>query len=153
MKKKLISACLALFLLPAALSLPAARAQEIAAPPVPQVMPPPPAAPVQPLGEVVTQTPQCFIVQNAAPYTLYGTVGTDYFTDENGKKARHLQNFRLESRQRVQVCSTGPFFPEQKLELSVRTLIPILTRMVTPSGVITIDDPFKKDGSGVRESE
>lgn len=77
--------------------------------------------------------PICFGVINEAPYTVLGSVSTDYYTTSEGRKARHVSNFRLSAEQAeekdyptaVEFCSYGPFYPGRKLEIVLRTLIPI----------------------------
>lgn len=80
----------------------------------------------------VTTTPICTQIINEADYTVRGTISTASATYEgssetvlNGTEARHTANFRIESGGRWDICSTGPFYEGQMLELTIRTLIPI----------------------------
>lgn len=94
------------------------------------------SAAAQPAGEVVAE-PICFVVRNEAPYTVYGSFVTELYTAPDGNQARHRSNFRLEAAgekdengypaDRGEFCSYGPFFEGRKLELTLRTLVPIFT--------------------------
>lgn len=77
-------------------------------------------------GEVVT-TPLCFRVINEAPYMLMGSLYTNFYTDKDRQKARHTSNFRLEPGQSQPYCSYGPFYEGQKLNLVLRSLVPIFS--------------------------
>ena len=73
----------------------------------------------------VTQKPVCFQIQNRSPYKTYGTIVTDTYTEKSGAKARHRANFSLESGHFGEFCSTGPFYPGQKLDIQLRSLFPL----------------------------
>lgn len=77
-------------------------------------------------GEVVTE-PICFNVINKAPYTVYGTFVTNTYTADDGTQARHRSNFRLETNYKSEFCTYGPFYEGRKLELVLRTLIPVFS--------------------------
>jgi hypothetical protein len=83
----------------------------------------------------VVSDPVCFTVKNEAPYKVYGNFITDYYTAPDGSRARHRSNFRLDEpgskdaegnpADAAEFCSYGPFLPGRKLELVLRTLVPI----------------------------
>ncbi len=86
----------------------------------------------------IVQEPICFKVRNEAPYKVYGNFVTNYYTAEDGTVARHRSNFRLdepgsidettkEPTDTAEFCSYGPFLPGKKLELVLRTLVPIFS--------------------------
>ena len=107
----------------------------------------------------VTPSPICFTVRNEAPYTVYGEVSTDYYTTENGTKARHTGTFRLAKAgskheekgyfiDRSEFCSSGPFYPGRQLELTLRTLIPTFScKTNIELEEIVIKGKRHKDGS------
>lgn len=96
-------------------------------------------------GSAYAQTPDivsdpiCFQIRNTQDFTMYGTIGTDYYTTPSGTQARHRSNYRLEAAgsvdeegypaDRAEFCSYGPFFPDRKLELVIRTLFPVFSCM------------------------
>lgn len=105
---------IAFFLLTAVFALPAAAQNE---------------------GKDIVKEPLCFVLKNEAPYKVYGNFITDYFSSESGEQMRHRSNFRLEEAgakdaggqpaDKAEFCSYGPFLPDRKLELILRTLVPI----------------------------
>jgi hypothetical protein len=118
-------------------ALPAAAQEKL--PAIPEI--------AHPMGRVFTQ-PQCFPVENRAPYTVFGTISTDFYVDEQGIQTRHTQNFRLAANEKVQVCATGPFYPGEQLEFTLRTMIPVLTCKVTPAaGPLVITGRLRGDGT------
>lgn len=89
-------------------------------------------------AQEITQEPICFMVKNTAPYKVYGSFVTDYYTRPDGVRARHTSNFRLDAAgeidpkegyptDRAEFCSYGPFYEGRKLELVIRTLVPIFS--------------------------
>lgn len=116
-----------------------------------------PTAPALPAN--VVAEPICFMLVNQAPYRVYGTFGTDYYTNpETGQKARHRSNFRLEEAgtkdpekgyplDQAEFCSYGPFYPDQKLDLVIRTLVPIFScKTKIDQGPIIITGVRKPEG-------
>lgn len=109
-------------------------------------------------SDVVTE-PLCFTVVNKAAFKVYGTIGTDYYVNpETGQKARHRSNFRLEEAgatdpekgyplDQAEFCSYGPFYPDRKLELVIRTLVPIFScKTKIDQGPIIITGQYKPEG-------
>lgn len=108
--------------------------------------------------EIVSE-PICFTVRNEAPYKVYGSFVTDYYTDPaNGSQARHRSNFRLEEAgakdpdkgypvDQAEFCSYGPFFPGRQLELVLRTLVPVFScKTSVELGEIVIKGERKPEG-------
>ncbi len=98
--------------------------------------------PAPALAQEILDSPICTQIVNEAEYTVRGTIATagSTYSDPNdpvkdGTQARHSVNFKLEQGERWDVCSSGPFFPGQRLELTLRTLFPIFecrTSLVAP---------------------
>jgi hypothetical protein len=107
--------------------------------------------------DVVTE-PICFRVRNEAPYKVYGSFITNYYQTEDGTNARHRSNFRLEEAgsldpqtnepsDAAEFCTYGPFIPERKLELVIRTLVPIFScKTKVDQGEIVIKGYRKPQG-------
>lgn len=96
-------------------------------------------------GEVVAD-PICFNVINKAPYTVYGTFVTNTYTADDGTQARHRSNFRLETDYKSEFCTYGPFYEGRKLELVLRTLIPVFSCKTAITGDILIYGRRKPEG-------
>lgn len=111
-----------------------------------------------PGGLDIVQEPLCFVVRSEAPYKVYGTFTTDYYTTPDGTKARHRSNFRLEEggsvdpekgypTDRAEFCSYGPFLPGRMLHLTLRTLVPIFScKTKIDQGEIVIKGYRKPEG-------
>ncbi|MCC6597901.1 MAG: hypothetical protein IT559_03850 [Alphaproteobacteria bacterium] len=109
----------------------------------------------------IVAEPICFAVRNEAPYKVYGNFATAEFQRPDGIKTRHRSNFRLEEAgatdpetgealDQAEFCSYGPFFPERKLELVLRTLFPIFNCMTKiDQGELVISGYRKPEGGAV----
>lgn len=117
----------------------------LAAPAIAQDSPLMPPALTGAAGEI-GKAPQCFHVVNKAPYTVLGTVSTDYFTNPDGVKARHRSNFNLKSGEQTRFCTQGPYYEGGKLELVLRTLVPVFDCKTRVDGDIIINGRMKPEG-------
>ncbi len=88
-------------------------------------------------GEITT-TPICFELRNTAPYKVYGSIATDYYTMPDGQRAKHHSNFNLESGKFAKICSTGPFFDGRKLDIQIKTLVPVFDCRTALTGPLVI---------------
>lgn len=121
--------------------------------------------PLSAQAQEIVQEPLCFQVVNEAPYKVYGSFITDYYTTPDGARARHTSNFRLEEPgtlhetegyplDRAEFCSYGPFLPDRKLTIVLRTLVPIFecqTRI--DQGPIIITGHRKPEGGTVTKAK
>lgn len=73
----------------------------------------------------LSDKPICFKIHNKAPYGVAGTLETASIMRADGIKTKHRSNFRLDKGERVEFCTTGPFYDGTRLNLVLRTLIPI----------------------------
>lgn len=96
-------------------------------------------------GEI-TKTPQCFNVINKAPYTVLGTVLSDVYHTPDGTAARHRSNFNLKTGEQTQFCATGPYYEGGKLELVIRTLVPVFSCKTRVDADIVINGRKKPEG-------
>lgn len=115
--------------------------------------------PYQVSAQDVSPSPICFTIRNEAPYKIYGQVATNYYTTADGTRARHTATFSLEKpgttnpktknlQDRREFCSTGPFYPNRQLEITLRTLIPIFScKTSIEMGELVIQGVRQEDGS------
>lgn len=104
------------------------------------VVPPPMMEPPQADGS------RCFTVTNKAPYSVTGSVNTNYFTAANGTRARKNVNFRLAPGARQQICTFGPYYPGNRIELVFRTLMPVFSCYTAAQGDIQVYGKVKPEG-------
>jgi hypothetical protein len=83
----------------------------------------------------VTPFKECGTLVNSAGQLVMGVVKTESFMFQK-QIIRHEKNFSLEDGETVEVCSTGPFFPGYKVELTIRTIMPLFTCQTRLSGNI-----------------
>ena len=108
------------------------------------MVPPPMIEPASPDGS------RCFTVVNHAPYTVNGTLLTNYKTDLLGRKGRDVSNFRLASNAEKKYCTFGPYYPGMRIGFQLRTIMPIFSCYTVAQGTIEILGETKPDGGGSR---
>lgn len=94
-----------------------------------------------------SEAPVCTYILNTAPYKVYGKFDTDIQMLEDGTQAHFSQNFALETNERADICAKGPFFEGQRLELTLRTLIPTFVCRTKIDAPLTITGQVLSDGS------
>lgn len=96
----------------------------------------------------VTSSPLCTFLINRSDQTIMGTIMTMPQTLDSGDSVRHRENFKLVAGARQQFCTTGPFFEGRRVELIIRTLIPLFDCKTKLDRDIYLDakqeDGFKK---------
>lgn len=98
-------------------------------------------------AQEVLASPICVTIHNVAPWSVTGSLASQSFTAPSGVKAHHRINFRLKPDEKTEICSKGPFYPDRKHELTLRTLVPIfscMTRM--DKGEVLIKGAYKPEG-------
>ncbi len=124
------------------LSVPVAEAQDsILDDPFVVTVPTVPSA----MGDVSDEA-QCFNVINRAPYSVFGSIHTNYYVRPDGVKTRHKSNFRLQPSEKAEFCTYGPFYDGQKVELVLRTLVPIFDCKTAVTEDIIIYGRRKSEG-------
>lgn len=104
------------------------------------MVPPPMIEPPNPDGS------RCFTVANRAPFTVTGSVLTDYVTDIVGRKGRPVSNFRMAPGDEKKYCTFGPYYPGNRIGLVLRTVIPVFSCYTVAQGTIEIMGEYKPDG-------
>jgi hypothetical protein len=89
---------------------------------------------------------RCFMLVNRASYTVLGAINTNYYTTLTGIQARKNANFRLSPGQRQEVCTRGPYYAGERIELVLRTIVPIFSCYTVAQGEVTIFGERKPEG-------
>jgi hypothetical protein len=109
-------------------------------------------------AQEITPQPICFKLRNTAEFSIWGSFVTDYFTRDDGIRAKHRSNFRLEAAgskdpdkgfptDEAEFCSYGPFYEGRKLELVLRTIVPVFTcKTSIEAGEIVLRGERKEEG-------
>ena len=74
---------------------------------------------------LLSPTPLCSIIKNQSERTVFIAVRTNYFEGADGTKQRHEASLRLNPTEKQQVCAQGPFYDGYRVEVILRTLIPL----------------------------
>lgn len=82
--------------------------------------------------------PDCFRIVNRAPYTVIGAINGNYDTLPSGQKVRRNRNFRLFTGESTEMCTTGPYYEGGRVELVIRSLVPLFSCFTLPTGEIPI---------------
>jgi len=106
---------------------------------------PAPASAQEALGEI-TREPHCFKLVNKAPFTVTGTVSTNFFIMADGTKTRHESGFRLEPGTEGEICTSGPFYPGRELELTLKSLMPVFSCKIQTNGNVSIYGEYRAEG-------
>lgn len=77
-------------------------------------------------GEVL-ETPLCGKLINRSDQTIMGFLATMSQRIESGDMVKHRDNFTLQSGQEREFCAAGPFYEGRRLELVLRTIIPLFS--------------------------
>lgn len=93
-----------------------------------------------------------FKIRNEAPYKIFGEVATPYYINtENGQNRRNVATFVLEAvggKDTIIFNSSGPFFPDRQLEITLRGLFPIFScKTSIELGDIVIKGRLNDDGT------
>lgn len=106
--------------------------------------------PITAQAQDVSPYPICTKIVNKAGYVVRGTVSTAAAMKESGEgagtMARHFENFRIDPDQTMDICTQGPFYEGQKVELTLRTLIPVFQCYTALTGPIEIFSERDADG-------
>ncbi len=94
----------------------------------------------------------CFKMVNKVPHAIVGHVKTDYFRAPDGTWARHTSNFRMEVGESLETCTQGPFYEQNTLRITIKSLIPLMSCLyqVTEGGVLTFEEKRLPDGETKR---
>lgn len=76
-----------------------------------------------------------------------GTITTAPQRLASGDNVRHKDNFTLKAGERQEICASGPFYEGQRLEVILRTIIPLFNcRTKIDRGDIELNVTVKESG-------
>ena len=99
-------------------------------------LPPLPGQVRQICGEIVSQI----------PFKIYGSVMTDTAGTREGTEVRHKSTFSIGPKERLKICSSGPFFQGQRVELTLKTMFPVFSCRTKIDREIRLSATPKKEG-------
>lgn len=75
-------------------------------------------------GEI-TKTPICSKLTNRSTVSIQGTIALAPQTLPSGEPQQFSDNFKLAPGESREICASGPFYEGRRIDLSIRTLIPL----------------------------
>jgi len=102
----------------------------------------------EPSGEI-TSRPVCGKLVNRSDQTIMGKIATKSQMLPSGDMVAHQENFKLLSGQEREICAAGPFFQGRRLELTLRTIIPLFSCYTKIDRTIYLD--AKPDETGFKK--
>lgn len=97
---------------------------------------------------LLSPTPQCADIRNKTNRTVYVGVRTNYFMGKDKSKERHEASLRLDPNEHQQVCATGPFYDDYRVEIILRTIMPLFDCKTKLEGSLTITATDAKTDDG-----
>ncbi len=88
-------------------------------------------------GEI-TASPMCAFLVNESGRTVSGSISTDRQRTNSGDMASFRENFTLKDGDKKEICSTGPFFEGQRLELQLGSFVPLFSCKTRIDADVTI---------------
>lgn len=89
-------------------------------------------------GEI-TSAPLCTQLINRSKQEIMGTISTAPQALNSGDVAPMRENFKLSPDEKKDVCTTGPFLAGRKINLILRTIIPLFECETALTGPIYLD--------------
>lgn len=99
-------------------------------------------------GEIL-DTPICSKLINRSDQAIMGTLLTAAQMLESGDSVRHRDNFKLESGAEKDFCVAGPFYEGRRVEIVLRTVIPLFNCRTKVDSPIYLD--VIEDANGIRK--
>lgn len=96
-------------------------------------------------GEI-TRQPICSKITNRSSVSIQGTISLMPQTLANGDLHQFSDNFKLAPKEQREVCASGPFYEGRRLELTIRTLIPLFSCKTSLGKEIFLDMGEGEDG-------
>ncbi len=96
-------------------------------------------------GEVLA-APICGKLVNRSDQTIMGEISTAPQILPSGISAKHRDNFRLKSGEEKEICAAGPFYEGRRLQLVIRTLIPLFDCKTQIDGIVYLDSEPQEAG-------
>ena len=87
----------------------------------------------------------CGTLVNDTDRSVSGSITTNYDENDKGEKFRHQANFTLKPKETWPFCTTGPYYDGEKVQLDLRSLIPLFTCLTKAEGEILIRTRTEND--------
>lgn len=100
---------------------------------------------------LISTRSMCVQIVNDADYLVIGSLESKPYESPEGEFTHYKSNFRLDPGKATKACSTGPFYPDYRLRLVIRSLVPVFTCLTHMNGTVHIEGEHLPEG-GVKTS-
>jgi hypothetical protein len=97
-------------------------------------------------GEI-TKQPICSKLTNRSTVNIQGSISLATQILPNGDPQQFSDNFKLAPKEQREVCASGPFYEGRRIELTIRTLIPLFSCKTALGKEIFLDMGEDADGT------
>ncbi len=98
--------------------------------------------------ELYSPQAQCALIKNAMTTSASVAIRTDFYTKPDGKRSYYEDILKLDAGKEREVCAKGPFLPDYKVYLTVKSFVPLFDCKTKLQGEITIRERASKSGEG-----
>ncbi len=95
--------------------------------------------------ELYTPQPQCADIKNETDGKVFVAIRTDFYAKPDGTRSYYETVLHLDPGKFQQVCAKGPFFPDYKVLLMVKSLLPLFDCKTKMQGTIAVRSRPAKD--------
>lgn len=99
--------------------------------------------------ELYSPLPHCALIKNETLDEMIIQIRTDYYLRDDGSRDYYETILRIDAGKDREICAKGPFYPEYKVDLIIKSLFPLFDCKTKLQGEIPVRE--RKDGSGSRE--
>jgi len=93
-----------------------------------------------------TERPHCAVLKNESKGTAFVAIRTDFYTAPDGSRSYYEEVIHLKEGQEREICAKGPFLPDYKVTLIVKSLFPLYECKTKLTGTIPIRERPDKEG-------
>lgn len=99
--------------------------------------------------ELYSETPKCAVLKNDTASNAFVALRTDFYTKPDGKRSYYESVVLLEPGKEREMCVKGPFFPDYKVTLSVKSFFPLFRCQTKLEGTIAVHEKRTGDNRTV----
>lgn len=90
--------------------------------------------------ELYSKQPQCAMIKNETQAKAFVSIRTDFYTKPDGKRSYYEEVLHLDPDAKREVCAKGPFLPDYKVYLVIKSFVPLFDCKTKLKGNIFIRD-------------
>lgn len=99
--------------------------------------------------ELYSPLPYCALIKNETKDEMIVQIRTDYYLRDDGTRDYHETILRIDAGKDREICAKGPFYPDYKVDLILKSLFPLFDCRTKLQGEIPLRE--RKLANGDRE--